>query len=162
MVTDDDLSDVIFTSGTTGRPKGVMATHGQSVGVFRDWCSIVGLHEGDRYLMINPYFHTFGLKAGLIASFLRGATMLPVAVFDIGEVVKLIEAERITMLPGPPTVFQTIINHPDLKATHTFGDDRKVRPRLGSGALGGSPFVENTLRYTFPAHSLTILKLGIR
>ena len=50
--------------------------------------------------MINPYFHTFGLKAGLIASFLRGATMLPVAVFDVDRVLELVAAERVTMLPG--------------------------------------------------------------
>jgi len=67
------------------------------------------LREGDRYLMINPYFHTFGLKAGLISSFLRGATMLPLAVFDVDTVVDLIERERITMLPGPPTLYHSLL-----------------------------------------------------
>jgi acyl-CoA synthetase (AMP-forming)/AMP-acid ligase II len=59
--------------------------------------------------MINPYFHTFGLKAGLIASFLRGATMLPVAAFDIDQVVETVERERITMLPGPPTLYHSLL-----------------------------------------------------
>ena len=61
----DDLSDIIFTSGTTGRPKGAMSTHGQTLRVFDDWAEIVGLREGDRYLIVNPFFHTFGYKAGM-------------------------------------------------------------------------------------------------
>jgi acyl-CoA synthetase (AMP-forming)/AMP-acid ligase II len=71
--------------------------------------TLADLREGDRYLQINPYFHTFGLKAGLIASFLRGATMLPLAVFDIDAIVNLIERERVTMLPGPPTMYHSLL-----------------------------------------------------
>jgi acyl-CoA synthetase (AMP-forming)/AMP-acid ligase II len=105
----DDVSDVIYTSGTTGRPKGAMMNHRQTLRMYEEWATLADLREGDRYLMINPYFHTFGLKAGLVASFLRGATMLPVAVFDIDRVVELIERERITMLPGPPTVYHSLL-----------------------------------------------------
>jgi acyl-CoA synthetase (AMP-forming)/AMP-acid ligase II len=104
-----DVSDVIYTSGTTGRPKGAMMSHGQTLRMYEEWATLADLREGDRYLMINPYFHTFGLKAGLVASFLRGATMLPVTVFDIDRVVELIERERITMLPGPPTVYHSLL-----------------------------------------------------
>ena len=104
-----DISDIIFTSGTTGRPKGARMNHGQTLRMYEEWATLADLREGDRYLMINPYFHTFGLKAGLIASFLRGATMLPVAAFDIDRVVELIAAERITMLPGPPTLYHSLL-----------------------------------------------------
>lgn len=104
-----DVSDVIYTSGTTGRPKGAMMNHRQTLRMYEEWATLADLREGDRYLMINPYFHTFGLKAGLVASFLRGATMLPVAVFDIDRVVELIELEQITMLPGPPTVYHSLL-----------------------------------------------------
>jgi acyl-CoA synthetase (AMP-forming)/AMP-acid ligase II len=104
-----DISDIIFTSGTTGRPKGAMMNHQQTLRMYEEWATLADLRQGDRYLMINPYFHTFGLKAGLIASFLRGATMLPVAIFDIDTVVDLIERERITMLPGPPTLYHTLL-----------------------------------------------------
>jgi HIP---CoA ligase len=109
-VSGDDISDIIFTSGTTGRPKGARMNHRQTLRMYEEWATLADLREGDRYLMINPYFHTFGLKAGLIASFLRGATMLPVAAFDIDEVVGLIERERITMLPGPPTLYHSLLN----------------------------------------------------
>jgi HIP---CoA ligase len=104
-----DISDIIFTSGTTGRPKGAMLNHRQTLRMYEEWATLADLREGDRYLQINPYFHTFGLKAGLIASFLRGATMLPVAVFDVDTVVDLIERERITMLPGPPTLYHSLL-----------------------------------------------------
>jgi HIP---CoA ligase len=105
----DDVSDVIYTSGTTGRPKGAMMRHRQTLRMYEEWATLADLRPGDRYLMINPYFHTFGLKAGLIASLLRGATILPVAVFDVDEVVNLIERERITMLPGPPTLYHSLL-----------------------------------------------------
>ena len=104
-----DVSDVIYTSGTTGRPKGAMMNHAQTLRMYEEWATLADLREGDRYLMINPYFHTFGLKAGLVASFLRGATMLPVAAFDVDTVVDLIERERITMLPGPPTLYHSLL-----------------------------------------------------
>jgi acyl-CoA synthetase (AMP-forming)/AMP-acid ligase II len=104
-----DTSDIIFTSGTTGRPKGAMMHHRQTLRMYEEWATLADLREGDRYLQINPYFHTFGLKAGLVTSFLRGATMLPVAVFDVDAVVDLIERERITMLPGPPTLYHSLL-----------------------------------------------------
>lgn len=108
-----DISDIIFTSGTTGRPKGVMMHHAQNLRLYEEWCNLADLRQGDRYLMVNPYFHTFGYKAGLIASFIRGATMLPVAVFDVDRVVELIASERVTMLPGPPTLYHSLLSVPD-------------------------------------------------
>ncbi len=108
-----DVADIIFTSGTTGRPKGAMMNHRQTLRMYQEWATLADLREGDRYLQINPYFHTFGLKAGLIASFLRGATMLPLAVFDVDTVVNLIDREHITMLPGPPTMYHSLLTVPD-------------------------------------------------
>jgi acyl-CoA synthetase (AMP-forming)/AMP-acid ligase II len=110
----DDMSDLLFTSGTTGKPKGAMLGHGASVRAFTAWADVVGLRERDRYLIVNPFFHTFGLKAGILASILKGATMVPHAVFDVPSVMRRVEEERITMLPGPPSIYQTILDHPDL------------------------------------------------
>lgn len=112
-VSPDDLSDIIFTSGTTGKPKGVMCTHRQSVRVFEAWSGIVGLTEGDRYLVVMPFFHSFGYKAGWVACLLRGATIVPQLTFDLDEVLANVARERITMLPGAPTMYQAILEHPD-------------------------------------------------
>jgi acyl-CoA synthetase (AMP-forming)/AMP-acid ligase II len=108
----DDLSDIVYTSGTTGRPKGVMTTHGQTLRGYEEWCRLAQLREGDRYAQVNPYFHIFGLKAGLVACFLRGATMHPVDVFDPARVMELVERERITVLPGPPTLYHSLLDAP--------------------------------------------------
>jgi HIP---CoA ligase len=107
------MSDLVFTSGTTGNPKGAMATHGQTLRTFATWAEVVGLRHGDRYLIVNPFFHTFGYKAGIIACLLRGATIVPQPVFDVPAVLDLIERERITVLPGPPTLHQSILDAPD-------------------------------------------------
>ncbi len=111
-----DVCDIIFTSGTTGKPKGAMLTHEQSLRVFDAWASTVGVEEGDRYLVVNPFFHTFGYKAGLLACFIKGATIVPVAVFDVPTVLELVERERITVVPGPPTLYLSILDHPDRDA----------------------------------------------
>ena len=107
----DATGDVIFTSGTTGRPKGVVTTHAQTVRVFTTWSDVVGLQAGDRYLVVNPFFHTFGYKAGIIACLLRGATIVPQPVFDVPTTLDLIARERITVLPGPPTLYQSILDN---------------------------------------------------
>ena len=108
----DDLSDLIFTSGTTGHPKGATATHAQTLRTFGTWSSIVGLTAGDRYLVVNPFFHTFGYKAGILACLMAGATVVPEPVFDPAAVMGRISAERISVLPGPPTLYQTLLADP--------------------------------------------------
>ncbi len=112
-VAPDDLSDLLFTSGTTGKPKGVMTTHAQNLRAFATWSEVVGLREGDRYLVVNPFFHAFGYKAGWLASLMRGATVLPHAVFDVPAVLARVGRERVSVLPGPPTLYQSILAHPD-------------------------------------------------
>ena len=110
----DDAADILFTSGTTGLPKGVISSHRQNLRVFEAWSEVVGLREGDRYLIVNPFFHAFGYKAGWLASIMRGATMLPHRIFDADTVVRRIAAEKISVFPGPPALFQSILALPNL------------------------------------------------
>ncbi|MGW1067360.1 fatty acid--CoA ligase family protein [Streptomyces aureus] len=105
-------SDIIFTSGTTGRPKGALITHAQTLRGYEIWSDLAGLREGDRYLIVNPFFHTFGYKAGIIACLMRGATMVPQPVFDVDTVLANVAAERVSVLPGPPTLHQSLLDHP--------------------------------------------------
>jgi HIP---CoA ligase len=114
QVAPEDVADILFTSGTTGEPKGVLSTHRQDVHVFRTWSQFVGLQAGDRYLAVNPFFHSFGFKAGWLAALLQGATLYPLAVFDAGRALDTIERERISVLPGPPTLYQSLLAHETL------------------------------------------------
>jgi acyl-CoA synthetase (AMP-forming)/AMP-acid ligase II len=118
-----DASDILFTSGTTGVPKGVVQTHGRTLQVATDWVAMTGLTEGDRYLMVNPYFHMFGLKSGILACLVAGATMLPEPVFDVDRVLARVAGERVTVLPGPPTLYRAILDHPD-RARHDLSSLR--------------------------------------
>ncbi|MGY0502891.1 FadD3 family acyl-CoA ligase [Nocardia sp. FBN12] len=112
QVSPDDISDILFTSGTTGRSKGTLVAHRQALGVVRGWVECSTLRAGDRYLMIPPFFHNFGYKAGILACLVTGATIVPQATFDVPATLALIESEQITVLTGPPTIYQTILEHP--------------------------------------------------
>ncbi len=112
-VSPEDISDILFTSGTTGRSKGVLSAHRQALDVARAWAGCGQLADTDRYLVINPFFHSFGYKAGILACLLTGATIVPQAVFDIDRAMELIAEERVSVLPGPPTIYQTMLDHPD-------------------------------------------------
>ncbi|WP_410874362.1 FadD3 family acyl-CoA ligase [Nocardia sp. A7] len=112
QVCPDDISDILFTSGTTGRSKGTLVAHRQALSVVRAWVECSTLRAGDRYLIIPPFFHNFGYKAGILACLVTGATIVPQATFDVPAALALIESERITVLTGPPTIYQTILEHP--------------------------------------------------
>jgi acyl-CoA synthetase (AMP-forming)/AMP-acid ligase II len=118
-----DLMDIMFTSGTTGQPKGVMSAHGQNLRVAREWARRTELSPQDRYLIVNPFFHAFGYKAGWLAALLSGTAVLPHAVFDASAVMRRIAAEKVTVLPGPPTLFISILNAPD-RAQYDLGSLR--------------------------------------
>jgi HIP---CoA ligase len=115
----DDVSDILFTSGTTGRSKGAVSTHRQAMAVADAWAECGELSEHDRYLVVNPFFHSFGYKAGILAALSRGAAVVPQATFDVGETMRAIDHERITVLPGPPTIYQSILNAPERDSIDT-------------------------------------------
>ena len=111
-VTGDDVSHIQYTSGTTGKAKGAMLRHRAMVGTTREWIANVGLSRGDRYLIVSPFFHISGHKTGVLACITAGATIYPQAVFDPVAVMQRVQDERITVLPGPPTIYQSVLEHP--------------------------------------------------
>ncbi len=113
----DHLSDIIFTSGTTGAPKGVLMTYGRVIPQCGVWIRNTGLAAGERYLIVNPFFHSFGLKVGWVACLIAGAVILPMPQFDVAEAAAMIERERVSFMPGPPTIFQMLLAH---KESHPF------------------------------------------
>lgn len=140
-LTPDHISDIIFTSGTTGAPKGVMMTYGRVIPQCGVWIENTGLARGERYLIANPFFHSFGFKAGWVVCLLAGATMLPVAQFDVAEVARLIEEQRVNFMPGPPTIFQMLLAH---KEAHPF-DASSMRGGT-SGAASVPPVLIERMR----------------
>jgi acyl-CoA synthetase (AMP-forming)/AMP-acid ligase II len=108
----DDVSDILFTSGTTGRSKGVLCAHRQSLAGSAAWAACGKITSDDRYLCINPFFHNFGYKAGILACLQTGATLFTQLTFDPQRAMQAVAKHRITVLPGPPTIYQTLLDHP--------------------------------------------------
>jgi len=115
----DDVADILFTSGTTGRPKGVVTAHRQTIAAAQIWASTGQVTADDRYLVISPFFHSYGYKVGIVTALLTGCTLYPVATFDPEATLQLIERERITMVPGAPTIFQSLLDSPSFTTTDT-------------------------------------------
>ncbi|HEY7106465.1 MAG TPA: FadD3 family acyl-CoA ligase [Acidimicrobiia bacterium] len=151
-LTRDDPSDILFTSGTTGAPKGAVSTHGRTLFVATDWAVMIGLREGDRYLQVNPYFHMFGLKSGILTSVSAGVTMLPEAVFDAGRALERIERERVTIFPGAPTLYQSILDHPDR--------DRHDLSSLRAGTIGAADIPVELVRRIFDELPYSVMISG--
>lgn len=116
QVSPEDIADLFFTSGTTGRSKGVISAHRQSLGVSYAWAKHAQITEEDRYLVVSPFSHTFGYKVGILVCLATGAAIYPMATFDLDETVRLLREEKITVIPGAPTIHQSILDHPNFPA----------------------------------------------
>jgi acyl-CoA synthetase (AMP-forming)/AMP-acid ligase II len=134
-VSPDDVSDILFTAGTTGRSKGAMSAHRQALAVARAWADRGEVTAEDRYLVINPFFHSFGYKAGILVCVLTGATIVPQAVYDAAQAARLVHDERISVMPGAPTIFQTMLDLPEVNL-------KSLRLAVTGAAVVPVPLVE--------------------
>jgi acyl-CoA synthetase (AMP-forming)/AMP-acid ligase II len=105
----ESISHVQFTSGTTGRPKGVMLRHDAMVATTQAWVKVVGLRPGDGFPVVSPCSHIAGHKTGLLSCLIAGATAMPLATFDAGLLVHLVDHEGATFLQAAPTVFHDLV-----------------------------------------------------
>lgn len=105
----DHLFTIMFTSGTTGRPKGAMLTHGNVLFSASSASKIMKCTEEDVFLIPNPLFHIMGVTFLLRAIFC-GGKLVVMRKYSVGNALKLIESERVTIHPGVPTMFILELN----------------------------------------------------
>ncbi|WP_374999487.1 AMP-binding protein [Aeromicrobium sp. CTD01-1L150] len=115
----DDVADILFSSGTTGRPKGVLSAHRQTVAAAASWSAVGEVSSADRYLVISPFFHSYGYKVGILVGLLHGCSLHPMATFDADAALARIASERITMVPGAPAIFLGLLESPAFATTDT-------------------------------------------
>lgn len=112
-ITSDTLCDIMFTSGTTGAPKGALFDHRRSLGGGRAWADITRLTPDDRYSVFGPFSHNASYKTGWVTGLIAGSTVYWPDSFDAVSVLDLIQNQQITVMTAPPTVFQEILAHPN-------------------------------------------------
>jgi fatty-acyl-CoA synthase len=133
-----DPVEMLYTSGTTGEPKGCLLSHGNMYYKCRVYVDLHRWTHTDRYLVPVPYFHIFGSMGGVAANCLAGSTQVLMDVFDAGEAMRLIQAERVTIFSGVPTMFITVLGHP---AFGTFD-----LSSLRTGSIGAAPVPVEIMR----------------
>lgn len=126
----DDVYAILYTSGTTGRPKGAMLTHKNLVQTAVTTAEVMRCTPADVFLMPTPIFHVMGLMFTLRATASEGRMVLMEA-FKAEKALQLIEQERVTVHPGVPTMFVLELNHPNFKNYDLSS--------LRTGELGGAP-----------------------
>jgi long-chain acyl-CoA synthetase len=127
----DDTAVILYTSGTTGRPKGAELTHsnlGRNVEVAAR--TLFKLTPGDVILGALPLFHSFGQTCGLNAAVKAGACLALIPRFDPQAVLETIEREGVTIFEGVPTMYSALLNHPG----HNHADVSTLRLCVSGGA----------------------------
>ena len=107
-----DLADIIFTSGTTGTPKGVPMTHAQSLASCAAYGEVLALGDTDAFGVTFPFAHNAGYRSGWLTALSHGARAVVVSDTAPEALLGLIQAERVTYLPGVPTLHQAILDWP--------------------------------------------------
>jgi acyl-CoA synthetase (AMP-forming)/AMP-acid ligase II len=113
QVTGETVSDILFTSGTTGRPKGAMFTHASSVRSGHGMVNFARVTEADCLCPLGPFAHFAGYKGGWVNGLVTGATVCWSEAHDADSLISAIETLRISVMPAPPVVWQDILDHPD-------------------------------------------------
>ncbi len=113
----DDLAVILYTSGTTGSPKGAMLSHGNLTWNAINVVSDMDISNHEVALMISPMFHVASLGMGVLPTFLKGGQLVLEPRFEPGRALELIEHHKATFISGVPTTYQMMAEHPAWDAT---------------------------------------------
>ena len=133
-----DLFAIVYTSGTTGKPKGVALTHQNLVSAALATVQAIGLGREDRVVGVSSLFHVFGIGPGLLGTVLAGAAILLQDEFDPGATLDLIAEHRATVQYGIPTLFVTEL--------HEQADRPRDLSSLRLGVVAGAPAGDELIR----------------
>ncbi|MFZ2948921.1 MAG: AMP-binding protein [Desulfuromonadaceae bacterium] len=147
-VSPHDVSTLLFTSGTTGVPKGVLTTHYQFTRVFGKFGERFGVQQDDVLLGGTPFFTNFGLCTVLIFSELTGAKIAIFETFDPEEILAGIERHGISVFCGTPAMYTMLLHHPH------FNSDKVRSMRVGD--IGGAPFMPAQVREIMDKFGMTL------
>ncbi|HJT56672.1 MAG TPA: AMP-binding protein, partial [Ktedonobacteraceae bacterium] len=111
-----DPAQMLYTSGTTGFPKGALQPHYAVVDDALVFAQRWGIHQEDQLCTGMPFFHAGGCVLGILASLAVGSTLHPLMAFDPVKALQIISSERCTMFGGVPTMLLAIMQHPQFKA----------------------------------------------
>jgi fatty-acyl-CoA synthase len=134
----DDVAFILYTSGTTGKPKGAMLTHNNIVRNATDVGRVLEASQRDRVLIPVPFSHCFGNVLSLTLCAAYGATMVPVKAFNADEVMGLVEKEKCTILHGVPTMF--------IRELEVIERQKYDFSSLRTGIMAGAPCPVETMR----------------
>ncbi len=140
----EDPAALLYTSGTTGAPRGCVLSHGNMAEKCRVYTELHRFTEADRYLVSVPYFHIFGAMGAIAANCLAGSTQVVMDGFDASEAMRLIETERVTIFSGVPAMFITILGHPERR----HRDLRSLR----TGSIGAAPVPVEIMKRILDGH----------
>ncbi len=132
---EEDVAVLQYTGGTTGVPKGAMLTHfNLYANVIQSyvWGRELAQRGDERYLMVIPYFHIYGQTVGMLLGTWNGAMQIPVPKFDPDALIQAIKTYKPTFFPGVPTLYISMLNHPEIK---TCGLEYVRRFNSGSAPL---------------------------
>jgi len=136
---------ILYTSGTTGQPKGAMLSHHNMTENARQITEIMGISPQDVFLLAVPFFHCFGCVMGILGAFTWGAAVVPMPVFDAKEALELVERERVSVLYGVPTMFVLWLE--EYRRARDMGRPYDLSS-LRTGIMAGAPCPVEIMRGT--------------
>ena len=147
-----DIAVILYTSGTTGRPKGAALSHDNLPSNAEVARNLLDTQENDVIFGGLPFFHVFGQTSALNAAVLTGAMISLLARFDAGEALRIIGRDKVTIFQGVPAMYIAMLRHPDLAQTDTSS--------LRGAITGGAPMPLEVLREFEEVFGIDLLAAG--